>query len=304
MEGNCLRGAGKSNPNLAGMEFAWTATDGEIFPCEEWMPLGSVRGLVVCVPGMGGAATDFLPFGEAVAREGFVCVALNLRGQGLDPVAKRRGAYLDMKVIASDVAAFALAAQKRFPGVPVFFCGESMGALIVTWLLAHDAAGVPVRGAIFSTPVVELNKPTPWSVRLMLRVLAVVVPHGRFHPSWFVSGRAAPLRTTRDEDHARRVRGAAHYIGVYTFRFLHELGGLMDFSRAVAARVKVPCLVLAGGGDVFLRPEQVRAWFDSLGSEDRTFRLYPQAYHLLWNDWDREIVLGDIADWLRERVSI
>ena len=288
------------------MEFAWTAAAGEIFPCEEWTAVGAGRGLIVCVHGMGGAAADFRPLGEAAAREDFVCMALNLRGQGLDPVVARRGAYLDIKVIARDVAAFATAAQKRFPDLPVFFCGESLGALIVAWVLAQgeNGAGVPVRGAIFSAPVVELNKPTSWRVRQILRLLAVFAPHGRFHPSWFVSRKTAPLRTTRDEEHARWMRGAVHHIRSYTFRFLYALGRLMDSSRALAAQVNVPCLVLAGGGDVFLRPEQVRAWFDTLGSEDRTFRIYPEAYHLLWNDWDRKIVLGDILAWLQERVSI
>ena len=64
--------------------------------------------------------------------------------------------------------------------------------------------------------------------------------------------------------------------------------------------MKTPCLVLAAGKDVFLRPEQVRAWFDQLAASDKTFRLYPEAYHLLWNDWDKDLVMADIVSWMNE----
>ena len=37
---------------------------------------------------------------------------------------------------------------------------------------------------------------------------------------------------------------------------------------------------------------------------DKTFRLYPEAYHLLWNDWDKELVLADILAWLNERSAV
>jgi lysophospholipase len=65
--------------------------------------------------------------------------------------------------------------------------------------------------------------------------------------------------------------------------------------------MKTPCLVLAAGQDVFLRPEQIKAWFDRLAASDKTFRLYQDAYHLLWNDWDKDLVLADILDWLNDR---
>jgi alpha-beta hydrolase superfamily lysophospholipase len=55
---------------------------------------------------------------------------------------------------------------------------------------------------------------------------------------------------------------------------------------------------------VFVRPEQVRAWFDCLSAKDKTFRLYSEAFHLLWNDWDKEAVLTDILAWLNERSAM
>ena len=41
------------------MTFDWTAPDGELFPCEEWKAESGPRGVLVCVHGLSGAATDF-----------------------------------------------------------------------------------------------------------------------------------------------------------------------------------------------------------------------------------------------------
>ena len=286
------------------MTFEWTAPDGEVFPCEEWTPPDTPRGVLVCVHGLSGAATDFSTLAAAAAGESFATLAMNLRGQGWDPRVVRRGAFLDLPVIAVDVAAFVRMAKTRFPSAPIILCGESMGALIVSWTIAQGKMDTPVHGLLFSAPVVELKKPSPWHVRMALRVLAVAAPDVRFYPAWFVSGKTEPLRVTRDEEHSKRVRSSPHFIRAYTFRFLQSFGELMEESRTLAARVRVPSLVLAAGQDVFIRPEQVRGWFDCLAAEEKSFRLYPDAYHLLWNDFDREAVLSDIRDWLRARAEV
>lgn len=284
------------------MAFDWTAPDGITFSCEEWLPPQPPRAILLCLHGLGGAAGDFRPIGETAVNRGMAGFAVNLRGQGSDPVPARRGASLDLLAVAQDIEMFLRHIRCGREETPVFVCGESMGALITAWMIAQGKLGEGIRGLVLSVPVIELGKPTPWAIRQALRGLAMVLPHGRFYPSWFVSGKSEPLKVTRDEEHQRWVRSAPHYIRAFTFRFLNALGNLMESSSALATKITLPSLVLAAGSDVFLRPEQVRAWFDKLASTDKTFRLYPEAYHLLWNDWDREIVLDDIFAWLEERL--
>lgn len=293
-----MRSVEKQSESSA-VRFHWEAPDGVVFPCERWLPAGNPRGTLICVHGLSGAASDFDALGDFICQSGLACFALNLRGQGSDPHHPRRGAALDLEDISRDVAAFAQAMHA--PGTPFWICGESMGALIVAWMLAAGRFDQSVCGAIFSVPVVELMKPTPWIVRQAVRTLSTVVPNLRFFPSWFVSGKLEPLRITRDEEHEQRVRNAPHHIEAFTFRFLYQLGVLIESSSEIAEQMETPSLVLAAGQDVFLRPEQVRNWFERLAAPDKTFRLYPDAYHLLWNDWDRDLVLADILGWLNER---
>lgn len=283
------------------MQFAWTAPDGDVFPCEKWPPPPAPRGVLVCVHGMGGAAEEFGPLAERAAATGLVAYGINLRGQGNDPHEGRRGHYLDVPAMCDEIAAFVREVTALHAGLPIFLCGESMGALLVSRAVA--ARHIAVDGMILSAPVVELRKPMPRPVREALRLLAWMAPALRLNHSVFVSGKKEPLPVTRDEDYLRRIRAAPHAIRAYSLHFLNAMGDLIASSPSTAGQLTVPCLVLAGGCDVFLRSEQVESWFGLIPAEDKTFRLYPSAYHCLWNDWERDAVLADIADWLRPRLA-
>jgi alpha-beta hydrolase superfamily lysophospholipase len=82
---------------------------------------------------------------------------------------------------------------------------------------------------------------------------------------------------------------------------LVELGDLIHHSERLAKGIHSPTLVLAAGKDCFVKPEQIESWFQKIPSPQKTLRHYPDAYHLLWHDWDRDVVVSDIAAWLEER---
>ena len=57
------------------------------------------------------------------------------------------------------------------------------------------------------------------------------------------------------------------------------------------------------GRDCFVRREQVERWFDGVAAREKTLRVYDGAFHLLWHDWDKEVVLRDVAGWLDGRAA-
>ena len=283
------------------MEFPWTAPDGLIFPSERWQPPGEVRGVLIYLHGMNGAATDFNRLAAEVALAGYAGYAINLRGQGNDPLPHRRGADLDLYQLEKDVFAFAEEAIREHPGLPVFWCGESMGSLLLIHLLASSTFTLPATGAIFSVPVVELRKKTHPALRWALRTASLVAPRWRLRPSRFITGEKTPAQVTRDEEYTKISRASTHFIGVFSLGFLNAIDDLMTASSRSAEKIRVPSLVLSGGKDVFVHPERISEWFGTLAAQDKVLKLYPEAYHCLWNDYDRELVIADVLSWLRER---
>lgn len=283
------------------MEILWTAPDGTTFPTERWEPRGHARGVLIYVHGMGGAGSEFQTLAEQAAWDGWAGFAINLRGQGLDPVIGRRGTELPLDQIEKDIIAFAGEATAAFPHLPVYWCGESMGALILAHLLSNPNRTFLADGAIFSAPVVQLRKPVSPVLRPVVRLIAALIPRFRLRPSLFVTGKSTPVMVSRDEEFRTKARQSAHYIPAFSIGFLNSLGNLIERSKELACEITIPSLVLIGRQDIYVKVEQIQEWYDELASRDKTLKVYPHAYHCLWNDLDRDQVITDVLSWLTEQ---
>ena len=283
------------------MSFLWRTRDGEDREAHAW-PSETCRAVVACVHGLSGSGEQFEPLPERL--RGFSFYAMDLRGQGRDPVASRRGMALDLETQLLDIAAFVAALRGRHGDTPVFLMGESMGALLSANYAARGrAVENPVDGIVLSVPVVGLRREVPRPAKRLLAWLSRVFPNAKLPPSRFVNGKSLAPPLTRDTAYQEALRAKPHHLRDYSLRFLSELGELIDGSRAVAERVEHPLLVLSAGRDCFVAPHQIDGWFERVPSLDKTLRHYPGAYHLLWHDWDRETVVADLGEWLEARVE-
>ncbi len=107
-----------------------------------------------------------------------------------------------------------------------------------------------------------------------------------------------PPRVTRDEAYTEILRNAPHRLRHVTPRFLRSLLGMIQQCRDLAPTLHLPVLMLYAGHDIFVRPAQVEAVFDLIGSPDKTRRLFADSFHLLLHDHDRDTVLDVIRRWV------
>jgi alpha-beta hydrolase superfamily lysophospholipase len=276
--------------------FTWKTHDGEPFPGLVWAPLLTPpRARVLCIHGLSGAAADFGPLARRLAKAGCSVRAINLRGQGNDPVHDRRGHFLDPESWRHDLAAFA----DSFDGdAPLFVIGESMGALVAVDAVAHGALR-PER-LVLSVPVTEIRAPVPdWLVSL-LRTAAGWAPRFKLAPMRFVHGKTSIPRLTSDDAYMAYLQNIPHRVGGFTIDFLTRFHDLMQEASRNARRIDVPTLMLSAGRDVFIRPEQSRAFFERLAATQKEYVFYPDSHHLLWHDVDTDDVLDRITHWITE----
>jgi alpha-beta hydrolase superfamily lysophospholipase len=252
---------------------------------------------------MNGSGEQFQPLPGRIP--GYAFHALDLRGQGSDHMAVRRGAALDFEQQMLDIAAFITALRKLHEGRPVFLMGESMGSLLaagfVGWSRKNADTCHAVDGVILSVPVVGLRRAVPGFVRWILRCAAGIAPRAKLTPSRFVNGKRIAPPLTRDRAYQDSLSEKPHHISGFSLRFLVELGDLIEDSASLAEGIHDPTLVLAAGQDCFVKPDQIESWFEKIPARDKSLRHYPEAYHLLWHDWDRELVVSDIRAWLDQR---
>ena len=273
--------------------FEWNGHDGERFPGLVWEAGEEPQANVLCIHGLSGAAADFGPLGRRLSARGVTVWAINLRGQGNDPDHRRRGHFLDPREWRADLAAFA---EAHLDGRPLHLVGESMGSLVSVDAVANGALR-PER-LVLSVPVTETRAPVPpWMVGL-LRAACNFAPRFKLSPLRFVHGKTSIPRLTSDDAYMAYLQNIPHRVGGFTLEFLARFHDLMQEAQQCAGRVEAPTLMLSAGRDVFIRPEQSRAFFERLAAPQKEYVFYPDSHHLLWHDVDTDDVLDRITRWI------
>jgi acylglycerol lipase len=280
----------------------FTTADGAKFSDVMWEPNGSPRARVVGLHGMGSAATEFAPLGEYLAELGMATHVPNLRGNGYDPNPARVGHSFSWAQFRSDFETYLEQLPGRSAEEPLFLIGESMGALLAITFLTEQALGRHFAGAVFFAPVFELRRATPWLVRQAVRMASWVAPRYSIPPALFIHGKDAPVPLTRDQAYQDYTLVAPHRVPSYSLQFTSGIGQLMDRANAAGPRLRTPFLLLNGGNDVFISPEQSARWFARAGSHDKTHLIFPECGHLLMHELNTREILENIGRWLEARL--
>ncbi|MDD5198319.1 MAG: alpha/beta fold hydrolase [Terrimicrobiaceae bacterium] len=278
----------------------WTAPDGSRLGCVRWCPQATPRAGIVALHGLGCRAEDFAPLGEALSARGIGLAAWNLRGQGLDPVVSRRGAWLDLEGMLADLEEFT--AQSFNEGLPLFLCGDSMGSLLAIQAAARAEWRRRLAGLLLCVPVVGLAQKNPHWMKSLLRAVATVAPGLRIKSDWFVNGNTGPLQLTRIPERQHAVETAPHRLGPVTAKFLVCMGDLIEAALPAAAELDLPVAVFSAGHDGFVLAGQTREFFEKIHARDKTHFHYSEGYHQLLFDLDAAQVVADATAWIEARL--
>lgn len=258
----------------------------------------------MAVHGLSGAALDFEPLGHRLIDLDLdlITYAPELRGQGNDPLPARRGDLDRIETWFTDLGAFIALVRKQHPGLPFYFYGESMGAAILTRFFAQAPQAEQPDGLILASPVIAIQERAPFWLNLIFHTLLLFWPSFHVDVRKFAKkGEASPL-VTRDEAHREWFQTAPHKLDRFTVRFFKCLQDLITGCFDAAAHLRMPMLVIYARNDIFIRADLVERFFERVASADKEITLYPESYHLLLHDHDREEVLERIIAWLEKRI--
>lgn len=281
-------GTGQDTPTIEANVFV--TRDDLRLPLRHW-DARHPRAVLVALHGMSDYSEAFDLPGPWWAEHGVTTYAYDQRGFGLSP---NRGMWAGGDVMRRDLADFVIAARARYPRVPIYALGESMGGSVV--LTAVASAQPPhVDGVVLVAPAVWSRADMPLSYRAALWIAA------RLAPGLHVSGEGLHIIACDNMAVLRKLARDPVYQHSARADQVYGLVNLMDQARqAATATLHTRRLLLVyGGNDQVIPKEPTRAVINALGSR-ADVRLYPNGYHMLLRDLDGQKVWSDISEWIRQ----
>src|SRR5437660_2327149 len=248
------------------------------------------RAAILALHGWADHAGRWRDVGERLCAAGYSTYVLDLRGHGRS--GGRRGHLARFSQLLGDLQAFRRMVRQRTT-VPQVLLGHSFGGLVVLRYLETQPSDV-VAGAAVTSPYRGLAfQPPAWKLAAG-RLLAdlwptLAIPTGLRGEDLVRDPVAASQYDTDPLVHHRMTTGA-----------WREIQWAQRAVAADARRIECPLLLLLAGEDRIVDAARARDFAGSLTAEVDV-RWYPEMYHELLLDPQRERVLDDITTYLRDR---
>jgi acylglycerol lipase len=226
--------------------------------------------------------------GRFLAAKGIDAHALDLRGFGGS--GGRRASLERWSQLHDDLQDRVDALRAAAPDRPLVLYGHSLGGLVALGYVLDGRSQPDL--LVLSAPALQASIPR-WQ-RVMVQAI------GRIAPGAMIANRLDPDVLSRDPAVGR----------AYQADPLNEHRSSLGFGRLALAeqanvgeaikRLHVPTLVIHGGDDRLVPPAASAVL---QGLPDCTRKVYPGLVHELHNEPESDAVLGDIVDWIGERVG-
>lgn len=306
-------------------EFTFASGDGRTqIHAVEWKPeQGSVLGILQIFHGMVEFIERYEAFAEFLAEKGFLVIGNDHLGHGASIVTKEDYGFFEEKngnqVLLEDAHRLKELTEARYPGVPYYILGHSMGSFLLRqYICLHGEKldGVIIMGTgTQPLAVLRLGKGLcsliasvkGWRYRSrLIDRMAFGSYNKRFEPA-----RTRADWLTKEEAVIDR------YLADERCTFLFTVNGYYNLFTSIeqASRTEnlqkmpqgLPVLFVAGKddpvGDFGKGVEKVRKRFKAAGMTDMTWILYENDRHEILNETDRETVYKDLYAWLYVRVQ-
>lgn len=306
-------------------EFYFPSKDGntEIHTIE-WRPEGEVKAVVQLCHGMIEYIDRYDEFARYLCSHGFYVVGNDHLGHGKSVQSKSEYGFFHEKYgnacVVGDMHMLRQRTMKKYPDVPYFMLGHSMGSIMLRQyiqLYGNGLAGAILMGVVQEQPEAVLHMG-----RLLCRIMAVLRGwHYRSHlVDKMVVGafnkKYKPARTRADwvtSDNERLDAYVADPLCSFVFTvnaYYHMFGGMLRMQKKESVFMipkTLPILMAAGTEDPVggygKGVRKVYEKYKAAGIRDVTLRLYANDRHELLNETDREQVYQDMLEWLESKIQ-
>ena len=229
---------------------------------------------------------------KALTQQGWRMIVADLRGHG-----KSRGKRTYVKSFDDFVSDISLIWQRlQLDRHPTVLFGHSMGGLVV--IRTVQSQQIRPRALILSAPLLGL-KLTVNPLTVLLGKLLV-----RFFPAARFSNGIDPANMTHDPEFASIRRADPLINKTVTAGWFFAMKDALKVANRDASRIQLPTLAFQGTLDQTTDADALSAWWQRIGSQDKTRIDLEGHFHELFFEPDWRSTADQMIEWLNERMRL
>ena len=257
-----------------------------------WAPETMPRAAVCLVHGLGEHCGRYDHVAAAFNQAGFAMLGFDLRGHGQSP--GERGHTPSYDAMLDDVNRALQTTRERFPDVPLFLYGHSMGGnLVINYALRRRP---PVAGVLATSPWLRLPTPPPAAQMTLARLM------NRIYPKMAQSNGLELDALSRDPQVVTDYQNDPLVHDRISVRLVVEFTDAGEWALEHASELSLPMLLVHGSADRLTSPLASQE-FAAKAGELCTLKIWENFYHETHNEPEKEQVIAYNLDWMEKQFA-
>ncbi len=265
------------------------AADGLQIFTRRWDAAQSKAACVV-IHGLGEHSGRYEALAHDLTGRGFSVWVLDLRGHGRSQ--GRRGDCRSVGEYTADMDLLMDKVREATPTLPRILIGHSLGGLLtLRYAVEHPEK---IKAVAVSSPALRL------ALKLPKIKVALAECLDRVAPLTPIPNGVNPRLLSHNPEVVQRYRSDPLVDRVITARCAILLREAMRESSALAARLRIPCLILQAGNDAICDADAAGEFAEAAPQRLIEFRRYDGLYHEIFNEPERDRVIDDLCRWMEK----
>lgn len=274
-------------------EWKWKTNDGLEMYSKAWLPSGKAKGVVCLVHGVGEHIGRYQADGEALAAAGYILAGFDQRGFGKS--GGQRGHTPNLEAYFDDIDLFLAQITQRYPNLPRFLYGMSMGAIFVlsyTPLRKPDVVGVIAHAAGLKSSVEE-QKLKVFMAKLL----------GNIYPTFTLKSGIDAQMLSRDPQVADLYTNDPLVHTLVTAAWGKAMLRAIDLAIINAPSFPLPLLLMQGTKDEIAYPSSSPMFADLAPKDKVTLKMWDGFKHELHTDPEKAEVFKTMIAWMEKHLE-
>jgi alpha-beta hydrolase superfamily lysophospholipase len=272
--------------------FKLRTQDGLQLFAQGWEPSGRVRAVICLLHGLGDHSGRFAHLARFLLPSGYAVTSFDLRGHGNSEGI--RGHFPSIELVMQDIDELIIAAQERYPDVPGFLYGHSLGGVLaLNYVLRRkpELAGVVITSPGLKTALENQKGKIALARLLVIFAPALTLPNG-------LDTRALSRDTKVVIDYVQDplVHDRA------SLAFANTMLEAIKWTFEHAVEFHLPLLMMHGTADQ-LAYYQGSQEFAGHVQGDCTLKLWDGLYHEIHNEPEKGDVFAYLLQWLESHLN-